>query len=98
MYVYLLTNNNHHFKIGISKNPETRVKQLQTGNSEKIELVFKYFSKNHSSRIESALHNRYSNYRLESEWFSLPTKETLTFMNVCEKMESNFRFLDENKI
>ena len=39
MFVYLLTNDFVQFKIGISKNVKKRIKQLQTGNSQEINLI-----------------------------------------------------------
>ena len=58
-YVYLISDiNNYTYKIGISKNPETRVKTLQTGNDNKLKIIHKveceYFND-----VETALHNKY---------------------------------------
>ena len=44
-FVYLLKiQENGIYKIGVSKNVEKRVKQLQTGNTEQIYLVNKFHS------------------------------------------------------
>jgi hypothetical protein len=62
-YVYLLIqldyNNKETFKIGFTKNnPEKRVKQLNTGNPNKIELL-NYFESRYYINIENWLHKIY---------------------------------------
>ena len=62
-YVYLLLqidfDGNESYKIGITKNdPKKRVKQLQTGNPNKISLHRKYDSKNYL-KVERWLHRKY---------------------------------------
>ena len=61
-YVYLILevdkDGYERHKIGITKNnPEKRVKQLQTGNSNVIRLLHTYESKNYK-HVEKWLHNR----------------------------------------
>lgn len=94
MYVYLLSNGDF-YKIGVSKNPTKRVKQLETGSSSSIILYYQYKSR-FAFKIESALHKSYPNENLE--WFSLTIEEVLDFMNQCKKIENNLIFLEENKI
>ena len=72
--VYLIRGNNGRYKIGIAKNPTQRIKQLQTGNSDKLEIIETYQSEN-ASKIESALHNRFAHMRNEGEWFDLSITE-----------------------
>ena len=97
MYIYLLTNGTY-YKIGKSKNPENRIKQLNSGSSEKIELIYKFRSPEYYHTIEIALHNFFSNKRVNSEWFELTPKEALSFIPRCIKIEENLIFLKENKI
>lgn len=94
MFIYLLSNGDF-YKIGVSKNPDNRVKQLQTGSSSHIMLIHKYESK-FAFKIESALHNSYLNENLE--WFHLTIEEVLNFIIQCEKIDNNLKFLEENKI
>ena len=55
------------YKIGVSKNhPEKRVKQLQTGNARKIDLI-KFFESEHYRKIEKNLHLKYHRFYTESE-------------------------------
>ena len=82
------------YKIGISKNPQKRLKQLQTGNSSELELVETYKSK-YANKIEKTLHNLLSHYKKEGEWFELPLTEAMDFQSRCYDTEVNFKILDE---
>ena len=54
-------------KIGRSKDPQKRLKQLQTGNPNKLKLIA-YFEG--EGWREKLLHEHLSSHRLEGEWFS----------------------------
>lgn len=54
-------------KIGRSKNPHKRLKQLQTGNPNKLKLIAEFKGEGWK---EKELHERLSSYRLKGEWFS----------------------------
>ena len=59
-------------KIGkTSKHPAYRLKELQTGNGTKLELLH-FYESDQMSEEESNLHNRYAQYRTIGEWFELP--------------------------
>ena len=96
--VYLLCelgSNPESYKIGITKdNPEKRVKQLQTGNPNKIEVLKCYESKNYKT-IEKWLHKKYSLNKTDSnnEWFQLTDKDIVTFNETCKNIESTILFL-----
>jgi hypothetical protein len=100
-YVYLMVDFNSNpekYKIGITiKNPEKRVKQLQTGSSGKIDLLRKYKSPFYK-KIEKFLHRKYFSYKCEggSEWFELPSDEAINFIKECEKSENIFKSLIDN--
>lgn len=91
MYVYLLRTNEF-YKIGITKNLSKRVKQLQTGNSEKIELICSYES-DYAKKIEKTLHNKYASVKKTGEWFTLSVINELEFINECKAIEDNVKFL-----
>lgn len=96
MYVYLIrSKETNRYKIGKSKNPEKRLKQLQTGSSEQLELIEKFQSK-YPFLIESTMHNRYSYVKMIGEWFDLPYLNKSDFINECKKIEENIKFLKEN--
>lgn len=92
-HVYLIQETeNGYYKIGVSKNPKKRVKQLNTGNSSMLKLVMSYESEI-ANKIEKTLHRKYSHLSKEGEWFDLSVSEEADFINECEKIESNMNFL-----
>jgi hypothetical protein len=98
-YLYLLIEVNEkgeeHHKIGISKNnPEIRAKKLQTGNSNKIDVLRIYESKNYKS-IEKWLHSKFYNKRTlsENEWFKLSDEDVINFLDTCKKMDDTIEML-----
>lgn len=66
--IYIIESNGI-YKIGESKNPEKRVKQLQTGNHLYLRLIKIYDNLEYAKIIERILHTKLDNYRLEGEWF-----------------------------
>lgn len=98
-YVYLILevdkNGDEFYKIGISKNePQKRLKQLQTGNPNKIDILKHYKSKNYK-KVEQWLHSKYSLNKTESnnEWFKLDDQEVLKFIDTCKNIDSTINLL-----
>ncbi len=83
------------YKIGItSREPNKRMKELQTGNPAKLELVNQYQSK-YANILEKTLHRTFLLDRELGEWFSL-TQETVNgFQELCTKIENTFDLLAE---
>lgn len=54
-------------KIGRSKNPEKRLKQLQTGNPNKLKLIAEFKNQGWKEKI---IHEKLRLFRLKGEWFS----------------------------
>ncbi|MFW6246585.1 MAG: GIY-YIG nuclease family protein [bacterium] len=95
-YVYLIQSlENSCYKIGISKNPYKRVKQLQTGNSSKLKLIECYPS-HHANIIEKTLQRRYNNLRKQGEWFDLSLLNEISFKDECRKLEESYDLLKKN--
>ena len=70
MYVYAIREcDTGNIKLGISRDPEQRLKQMQTGNSSRLELVGYREAKNRF-KDESALHFKAADYRIRGEWFN----------------------------
>lgn len=90
--VYLIRGNDGRYKIGIAKNPQKRLLQLQTGNSDELELI-EIYQTNNARKIESVLHNRYSYAKERGEWFNLSISEESKFLNTCENIEKNLCLL-----
>ena len=90
--VYLIRNNDSKYKIGIATNPNKRIKQLQTGNSDELKIIETYKSKN-ASKIETTLHNQYSFKRKIGEWFELSVEEEVNFIMACKRIDETINLL-----
>lgn len=60
------------YKIGISKHPEKRVAQLNTGNPEVLHLIHQHKASD-GFKEESAIHRMLENNSLNGEWFDNET-------------------------
>ena len=70
MYVYMIRElSTGNIKIGISQDPERRLRQLQTGNSSKLELVACAKAENRYED-EMNLHRMVENMLVRGEWFA----------------------------
>ena len=63
-------------KIGSSKNPEARLRDLQVGSPVKLVLIgtVRCKSNDHAKRIERFAHNIFYKQRRRGEWFHLSEK------------------------
>jgi hypothetical protein len=86
-YVYAITDGIN-IKIGISKHPEKRVKQLNTGNSNKLILLC-YFKG--SIIDEKWIHNHFKGIR--GEWME-STQDLLNYLN--NKINNKYIMKDSN--
>ena len=76
MYVYAIRETETgRVKLGISRDPEARLRQLQTGNSQELELVAFRKAENRFDD-EHALHSDARAYHLRGEWFDGQALET----------------------
>ena len=97
-YVYLISDlNSYTYKIGISNNPEKRLKALQTGNDKSLKILSKVLCKNYNN-VETALHNKYNFLRISGEWFELSDKDVLNFEQECKKIDENFNVIKSFKM
>ena len=95
-YIYLIQSlEDGYYKIGVSKHPKKRVKQLQTGNSSELKLVESYQSE-YAHKVEKALQRRYAHMKKEGEWFDLSIKEDVSFLSDCKQIEHSIVILKEN--
>lgn len=70
MYVYAIQDTEtKRVKLGISRDPERRLMQLQTGSSSKLELLA-YKRAFNGFGDESEMHSKASEYHVRGEWFS----------------------------
>jgi hypothetical protein len=71
-YVYVIKGDHENVKIGVTKSPETRLAQLQTGASQKIEYAFIAPASGDPYAIEKEAHAMLARSRLNGEWFDVP--------------------------
>jgi hypothetical protein len=95
--IYLIKCENESvYKIGYSKNPQLRIKQLQTGSDKILKLISQFDTK-FPCTLETALHRRFSYLRKNGEWFKdLPELFINNFEKECQKVENNLAYLNEN--
>ena len=72
VWVYFICDGEY-VKIGVAKNIESRVKQLQTGNAKKLFVKCKIPCKTSVAAyfLENELHHLFSEYQLQGEWFDV---------------------------
>lgn len=97
-YVYLIRQaETDLYKIGhTSYHPKKRLKELQTGNPEKLHLI-EYYSSDYCQKIESLLHLKYKNYNVRQEWFRFDLSIESSFLNECQSKEAGAKHLVESK-
>lgn len=93
-FIYLIRSSDNTYKIGVSKNPQKRLKNLQTGNANKLELVDR-FECEQSFKVEKALHRRYKIEKTESgnEWLHLKQEQVNNFISDCEIICENLSYV-----
>jgi hypothetical protein len=103
-FIYLINSGTtDKYKIGVSKNPPNRKKELQTGNPQDLILVDYYESENYQ-KIETILHRNLKHKKyieddfrnLKGEWFILTNEDVLNFKQKCKKIEDSIEYLKEN--
>lgn len=73
MYLYFIrSGRSGPIKIGVAKNVESRMDNLQTGNPIQLILIakMKCDGKAHAYNLEAYLHKIYRNRKIRGEWFS----------------------------
>jgi len=65
------------FKIGESKNPIARCKNLQTGNKRRLIIYKTIFcgTKEAAQSLEATIHERYVGKRISGEWYMITKNE-----------------------
>lgn len=83
------------FKIGVSKNPKQRLKNVQTGNDGKLKLLATYPTE-YAHKVETTLHNQFSHCKRNGEWYDISLVEALSFEEKCKQIEGNIIILKKN--
>ena len=98
-HVYLIgeIGNEGRYKIGSTraKKVDTRLKQLQTGNSDELYIKESYETE-YPFKIEKMLHNRFKNNNIINEWFELSEDDVKGFKGICEECSKVIESLKDN--
>ena len=70
--LYLISNVMGHYKIGIAKDVEARLRILQTGNSTKLNIL-RIYTVDYPREREQRVHDMFAEKRLLGEWFDSST-------------------------
>lgn len=82
-FIYFILNHKNKFvKIGLSKNPEARLKILQTASPGRLELLF--FIEG-DLEVEAAIHEELKQFRNSGEWFDYSKVEVVEY--IADKKE-----------
>lgn len=77
-YIYIIGSDNPPYKIGISKNPELRLKNIQTGHPHKLQILeLRETDSKRTKLLESVIHKHLNNYRMTGEWFDIPLEKAI---------------------
>ena len=93
--VYLIKNSDSCYKIGYSKNPCFRLKQLFTANSSRLVLYKTYHTVN-DSMIESYLHAYFKYQNVQGEWYHLTDEDLLRIDEIVEVRNKMHEALQKN--
>ena len=78
-YIYVIKNTTTGaYKVGISKDPEQRLKALQVGNDGELRLIG---YKQGTFQDENAAHKRLADKNIRSEWFNLDSNDVQALIN-----------------
>jgi hypothetical protein len=83
VYVLVETGDSPYYKIGMTVgHPDDRYRNLQTGNPRELKewAVFP-FPKAEVKRVEDMMHKRFSEYRVNGEWFEMGDKQRTDMLN-----------------
>ncbi len=85
-YVYLLESDGF-YKIGVASEPHGRIRELQTGNPHKINLIANCKTEN-AHGTEWFIHSILSKFNVQGEWFRLTSTEIEIVMEVFNAIET----------
>lgn len=73
-YLYAIENNDGCYKLGRTKNLIRRLRTLQTGNQQKLRLVYSMYVHD-AVKAEASLHALFTGSNIHGEWYKLTEKE-----------------------
>ncbi len=93
-YVYLIgVEDTGHVKFGYSKDPDARLKQLQTGSAQPLKLLGMFgYCETKAKLMERKIHQSFSCYRMSGEWFEMDHTSAIQLFQWA-----NIRYGDESE-
>ena len=77
-YIYVIGTDQPPYKVGIAKNPEQRLKTLQTGHPQPLRIIHKIPTDASRTRLlEAVMHRNMRQHRQTGEWFDMPLDKLL---------------------
>ena len=84
------------YKIGYTKrNPNQRIREMNTGNASELEVVESFQSK-WGTQIEAKLHRVFQEKKISGEWFRLTAYDISQFKKLCEQSHQSFELLSKD--
>lgn len=75
-FIYVIGSNNPPYKVGISKDPNRRLKNLQTGHPYPLEIhLLKETDVAKTKLLETVIHRHLKLYKTNGEWFNLSLED-----------------------
>lgn len=71
-YIYAIGSDNGNIKIGFSNNPHQRLRSLQTGHNEPLQIHYIHeVSEENVKVFEKIIHKQLAHKRVHGEWFDI---------------------------
>ena len=86
LYLYCISNDSGLCKFGYSRDPQSRLRNLQTGNSDCLRLVDSVLVEDSSNvrLLERLLHREFAHLRVRGEWFACSSEQGSSFLRWFE--------------
>jgi len=79
-------------KIGVAQDVNKRLKQLQTGNSTELEVLWVSCVCSNAYKVESIAHKKFEEHKILNEWFLVSVSEVVNFLEIQEyNLKSDFK-------
>ena len=98
--IYAVTDNIiAQWKIGVSKHPEKRFKELQTANPNivRIEALFEVKKRDVAYKLEALLKKYLKPFKINGEWIEFIALNSILFFEYCERFNNIAETLIEIK-
>jgi hypothetical protein len=85
MFLYCIADNNGSVKFGFSKDPDRRVRALQTGCADELVLLETISVPEDSvQEYERLLHSEFAHLRTRGEWFAISGEDAVAYLTWFE--------------